>query len=89
MATLLIIIASVITGVIVGCWLTLVVATAAMSRSQEHMEKKVRYWQAQVRRARAADHAEREPTAPDYWPEVLTGPAARPRAGSGASGSGR
>jgi uncharacterized membrane protein (DUF106 family) len=68
MPTMLIIIASVVTGVIVGWWLTMVVATAAMSRSQEHMEKKVRYWQAQERRARAADRAEREPSAPDYWP---------------------
>lgn len=74
MATMLIIIASVITGLIVGWWLTMVVATAAMSRSQEHMEKRVRYWQAQEARARAADNAGREPSMPDYWPVALTGP---------------
>ena len=79
MATLLIIIASVVTGVIVGWWLTMVIATAAMSRSQEHMEKRVRYWQAQARRARAADEAEREPATPDYWPGALAGPPDRPR----------
>lgn len=77
MATMLIIIGSVVTGVIVGAWLTLVIATAAMSRSQQHMEKKVRYWQAQARRARAADGAERQPATPDYWPGALAGPAGR------------
>lgn len=77
MATLLIIIAPVITGTIVGCWLTLVVATAAMSRSQQHMENKVRYWQGRVRQARAADRADRQPAIPDYWPGALAGQAAR------------
>jgi outer membrane lipoprotein SlyB len=68
MATLVTIIASVITGVIVGCWLTMVVATAAMSRSQQHMENKVRYWQARARRPVAAELPELEPAVPDYWP---------------------
>ena len=57
--TLVIIIASIITGTVVGCWLTLVIATAAMSRSQEHMEKKVRYWQERARLARVAEEHER------------------------------
>jgi ABC-type lipoprotein release transport system permease subunit len=79
--TLLTIIASIITGTIVGGWLAMVVASAAMSRSQEHMEKRVRYWQAQAQ-ARAqtqaqevhkAGHAELQPGAPDYWPRVLAG----------------
>jgi uncharacterized membrane protein (DUF106 family) len=70
MATLVTIIASVITGVIVGCWLTMVVATAAMSRSQQHMENKVRYWQARARRAVAAELTELEPAVPDYWPDA-------------------
>ena len=70
MATLLIISASVITGVIVGCWLTMVVATAAMSRSQQHMQDKVRYWQARARRTVAADVPELEPAVPDYWPRA-------------------
>jgi hypothetical protein len=80
MATLLTIIASVITGTIVGCWLTMVVASAAMSRSQQHMENKVRYWQDRTRLARAAELADREPATPDYWPGALAGPAARPPA---------
>ncbi len=46
-----IMLASVITGLIVGSWLTLMVATAAMHRSQERMQRKVRYWQAEAKRA--------------------------------------
>jgi hypothetical protein len=46
----------------------MVVASAAMSRSQQHMENKVRYWQDRTRLARAADLADREPAVPDYWP---------------------
>ena len=68
-SSLLIISASIITGIIVGGWLTLVIAAAAMSRSQEHMEKKVRFWQEQARRTRAADGwPEYERITPDYWP---------------------
>jgi hypothetical protein len=67
--SLLIISASIITGIIVGGWLTLVIATAAMSRSQEHMEKKVRFWQEQARQTRATDEwSEYERITPDYWP---------------------
>ena len=43
--------ASVLTGLIVGSWLTLIVAIAAMHRSQERMQRKVRYWQAEAKRA--------------------------------------
>jgi hypothetical protein len=72
--SLLIISASIITGIIVGGWLMLVIATAAMSRSQEHMQKKVRFWQEQARVARAADGwPEYERITPDYWPDALTG----------------
>jgi hypothetical protein len=64
--SLLIITASVVTGVIAGGWLTMVIATAAMSRSQEHMEKKVRYWQGRAQVARVVE--EHEQLTPDYWP---------------------
>jgi hypothetical protein len=70
MTTMLIIIASVITGIIVGGWLTLVIATAAMARSQQYMEKRVRFWQAQARAA--ADEPAMEWARPDYWPGTLT-----------------
>jgi len=77
--TLLIIIASIITGTIVGTWLTLVIATAAMSRSQEHMEKRVRYWQQRARMARVAEEHER--LTPDYWPGALAGSTGWPHHG--------
>ena len=44
--------ASLIAGLLAGWWLTMVAATAAMSRSQERMQQKVRYWQAETARAR-------------------------------------
>lgn len=74
--TLVIVIASIITGTIVGGWLTLVIATAAMSRSQEHMEKKVRYWQDRARLGRMVEEYERLP--PDYWPGASTPPTGWP-----------
>jgi hypothetical protein len=73
MTLLLIIVASAITGTIVGGWLTMVLATAAMSRSQEHMENKVRYWQERARLARLADEwAAHERRTPEYWPGAAT-----------------
>jgi hypothetical protein len=89
MATLLIIIASSITGIAVGWGLTLVVASRAMSRSQEHMEKKVRYWQARAGQPRGAGQAGREPTTPDYWPGALTDRATWARAGYDPAASDR
>ena len=66
---LLMISASITTGIIVGGWLTLVIAAAAMSRSQEHMERKIRFWQEQARLSRAADGwPEYERITPGYWP---------------------
>jgi hypothetical protein len=72
--TLLIIIASVATGFILGCWLTMAIATTAMARSQQHMEKRVRYWQAQVADPEI-DAGATGQAAPDYWPESSAGPA--------------
>jgi hypothetical protein len=85
--TLLTIAASVFTGIIVGGWLTLIVAYAAMSRSQEHMQKKVRYWQEQARLARLSEHwAEYEQTAPaDYRSGALTTASGWPHHGYDAS----
>lgn len=71
--TLLTIIASIITGIIVGGWLAMVAASAAMSRSQERMEKRVRYWQTQAREAHPPSEAELQPATPDYWPGALAG----------------
>lgn len=44
---------SVAVGFALGWVLTMVLNSAAMSRSQERMERKVRYWQAETARARA------------------------------------
>jgi hypothetical protein len=80
--SLLIISASVLTGIIVGGWLTMIIAHAAMSRSQEHMEKKVRFWQGEARLARAADGwPEYERITPDYWPGARTDSRDRPHRG--------
>jgi hypothetical protein len=84
--TLLIIAASIVTGIIVGGWLMMVIATAAMSRSQERMQKKVLYWQEQARLARLAEYwAEYEQTTPDYRTGALTASGGWPHHGYDAS----
>jgi hypothetical protein len=70
--TTLIIVAAIATGLLVGWWLTLTVAAAAMSRSQSRMQRKVRYWQAEARRAKAqAEQLSRatleQLVAPEKW----------------------
>ena len=40
------------TGIFIGWLLTQIYATAAISRAQQRMQRKVRYWQAQTARAR-------------------------------------
>ena len=52
--TALMITAAIVTGLVVGWWVTLTVALAAMSRSQARMQRKVRYWQVEAGRAQAA-----------------------------------
>ncbi|HKB29203.1 MAG TPA: hypothetical protein VKD26_00015 [Streptosporangiaceae bacterium] len=70
--TTLIIVAAIATGLLVGWWLTLTVAAAAMSRSQSRMQRKVRYWQAEAGRAKAqAEQLSRaaleQLVAPEKW----------------------
>jgi hypothetical protein len=48
----LIMVAALVTGGLAGSFLTMTVAAAAMSRSQERMQRKIRYWQAETLRAR-------------------------------------
>jgi uncharacterized membrane protein YciS (DUF1049 family) len=45
--------AAFIAGLFIGWLLTAVFAVAAISRSQERMQRKVRYWQAETAGARA------------------------------------
>jgi hypothetical protein len=68
---------AVMIGLLVGWILTAAYAVAAMSRSQERMQRKVRYWQAQTASAREdAEHLARlmeahglRPT-PASWEEL-------------------
>jgi hypothetical protein len=52
-------VAAAITGMAVGWVLALITASAAMSHSQQRMQQKVRYWQAEAALARAQAQAER------------------------------
>ena len=53
MPAVVIAVVSFLSGTLGGWWLTMVVVTASISFSQERMERKVRYWQAETARARA------------------------------------
>lgn len=44
--------AAFVTGSIIGCIVYAIYAMAAVSRSQERMQRKVRYWQTAASRAR-------------------------------------
>jgi type II secretory pathway component PulJ len=70
--TALMIAAAIVTGLVVGWWVTLNVALAAMSRSQARMQRKVRYWQAEAGRAQATAEQFTQATleqlvAPEKW----------------------
>ncbi len=45
--------AAIVTGLVLGWWITVTVAAAAMSRSQARMQRKIRYWQVEASRAQA------------------------------------
>lgn len=55
MAVILLIIATAITCLMVGAIVMAVLASAAMSHSQERMQRKVRYWQARAKQAENAN----------------------------------
>lgn len=62
------IVAAAAIGGLLGFALTATYAAAAMSRSQERMERKVRYWQAETARAREiAERLARQLAARDLW----------------------
>ena len=55
-------------GGLLGFALTATYAAAAISRSQERMERKVRYWQAETARAREiAERLARQLAARELW----------------------
>jgi hypothetical protein len=51
--TSIVVVAGVIMGVFLGWCVTMVITLALVSRSQERMQRKVRYWQAETARAQA------------------------------------
>jgi hypothetical protein len=72
------VVAGVIIGLFLGWCATMVVTLALVSRSQERMQRKVRYWQAETARAQAeadrlAGAAARRtmPSGPDHEPLEL------------------
>jgi hypothetical protein len=69
MMALLPLAAALFTGLFVGCVLMAFYADAAISRAQERMQRKVRYWQAETARARrdAERLARRLATRETWW----------------------
>jgi hypothetical protein len=61
--------AALFTGLFVGCLVMAIYADAAISRAQERMQRKVRYWQAETARARrdAERLARRLATRETWW----------------------
>ena len=61
-------------GVVLGWWITAVIAAAVVSRSQERTQRNVRHWQAETARAladRLADETDAYdglPPEADEWP---------------------
>jgi hypothetical protein len=49
----IVVVAGVIMGLFLGWCVTMVITLALVSRSQERMQRKVRYWQAETARAQA------------------------------------
>ena len=72
-------VASITMGLVLGWWITAVIAAAVISHSQERAQRKVRYWQAETARARAiADQFAREAAARERLPsECEDSPQAR------------
>jgi hypothetical protein len=60
--TAFVVVAGILTGAFAGGCLAIAVAFAVVSRSQERMQRKVRYWQAETARARARTGADSEVT---------------------------
>jgi hypothetical protein len=74
----IVVVAGVIVGLFLGWCVTMAIMLALVSRSQERMQRKVRYWQAETARAQAeadrlAGAARRRamPPGPDHEPLEL------------------
>jgi hypothetical protein len=73
----IVVVAGLLVGLLLGWCVTMVITLATVSRSQERMQRKVRYWQAETARAQAeadrlagAAASRRMPTGPDREPLV-------------------
>ena len=67
--TAIIVVAGVIIGLFLGWCMTMVITFAMISRSQERMQRKVSYWQAETARAQAeADRLVGQVTPPRRTP---------------------
>jgi hypothetical protein len=65
---------SITMGLVLGWWITAVVAAAVISHSQERMQRKVRYLRAETARAQAiADRRAREAVACEDVPSECEG----------------
>jgi uncharacterized oligopeptide transporter (OPT) family protein len=65
----IVVVAGVIMGLFLGWCVTMVITLAMVSRSQERMQQKVRYWQAETARAQAeADRLAGATTSPRKMP---------------------
>jgi hypothetical protein len=72
-----VVVAGIIVGLLLGWCATMVITLAVVSRSQERMQRKVRYWQAETARAQAeadrlagAAASRKMPPGPDREPWV-------------------
>jgi hypothetical protein len=73
----IVVVAGILVGLLLGWCVTMVITLATVSRSQERMQRKVRYWQAETARAQAeadrlagAATSRRMPPGPDREPLV-------------------
>jgi hypothetical protein len=72
--TALVVVAGILTGAFAGGCLAMAAAFAVVSRSQERMQRQVRYWQAETARARAGASTDADPP-----PDAQDEPAVSPR----------
>jgi hypothetical protein len=69
METFIVMAAALVTGLFAGCLLMVTYTAAAISRSQQRMQRRVRYWQAETALAReVADRLARQLPDTDRWP---------------------
>jgi hypothetical protein len=71
MITVIGLLGALVTGLFAGWLVTSIYATAAISRHQQRLQRRVRYWQAETAAARyAAAHLASLHATPDGWPDA-------------------